>query len=65
MKEIRRNNESGGDDNGDEHSAESHAPNLWRMRSNVKWGNYALMAKIDLSYLAKRRESVVERMKPL
>jgi hypothetical protein len=51
MKEIRRNNKSGGDDNGDEHSAKSHAPNLLRTRSNVKWGDTALMVMIAFSYL--------------
>ena len=51
MEEIRGHNESSGDDNGDEHGAKSHEPNLWRMSRNVKWGNCDLMAKIDFRYL--------------
>ena len=51
MKKIRGNNKSGGDDNGNEHSAKSHAPNLLRTRSNVKWGDSALTVMIDFGYL--------------
>ena len=51
MEEVRGNNKSGGDDYGNENGAKGHAPNLLRTRRNVKWGDFALMAKMDFGYL--------------
>jgi hypothetical protein len=45
MEKIRGHNESGGDDNSNKYGAESHAPNLGRMRRTVKWGVYAFNGK--------------------